>query len=710
MKNHILIKFLAIVLAACCMLLSIASGVGIAVLISVGLYDNSVEDLQQARMRNVLESMAEQLAAKYAAANLSNCPVAFVEQYYGDWYEFQLSDPNLWYYTLEDASGQILDSNYVSQDSSIASVYEYVVSPTYPVILAYSNEESTFYSMDPYGIADAPVTEPTVPVGEEDSTPTEVSVEYFYREGYGWEDENGDYHYYTLGFQQGPVYLVTIHVLPGAYAQDSSYEWELLQLAYGYRYKLFLPLVIGLALFALLLVYLCCAAGRKPRSQTVRAGGMNMLPLDLYGGVLATGGFLMAALAWMVTEEWLFEGGLNWGAVWLTALLCFLVCLLIIAFVFAVAAQTKMGGGYWWRHSVVGTALTLVCRLVKWFITLLLKGGRKVYAGVAWLYSSLPLIWQWLLTGGILLILLVTGMLSRNLPYFALVLFVCGAVVLYGAYCFGTLLRSAREMSQGNLNQKVSEKGMAGSFREFAGHLNALAGVAVLAAQKQMKSERMKAELVTNVSHDIKTPLTSIINYVDLLQKAETPQQTQEYLMVLDRQSQRLKKLIDDLMDMSKASTGNMAVEITKTDAAEAVTQALGEFSDKLAAADLTPVFNPPVDPLPILADGRLTWRVLSNLLSNAVKYAMPGTRLYVDLVKLEGNVLISLKNISAQPLNVSSEELMERFVRGDASRNTEGSGLGLNIAQSLMDLQHGKLRLLIDGDLFKATLIFPSA
>ena len=181
-------------------------------------------------------------------------------------------------------------------------------------------------------------------------------------------------------------------------------------------------------------------------------------------------------------------------------------------------------------------------------------------------------------------------------------------------------------------------------------------------------------------------------------------------MAVLARQSGQMKKLIEDLMDMSKATTGNMAVEITEMDAVEAVNQALGEFSDKLAAVPLIPVIRHPDEPVMIRADGRLVWRTLSNLLHNAVKYALPGTRLYVDIARVEGSVIISLKNISREELNISADELMERFVRGDASRNTEGSGLGLNIAKSLMELQRGQLRLLVDGDLFKTSMIFPTA
>ena len=263
-------------------------------------------------------------------------------------------------------------------------------------------------------------------------------------------------------------------------------------------------------------------------------------------------------------------------------------------------------------------------------------------------------------------------------------------------------------MCEGDLNKKIDTQYLYGSFKEFGEELNDLAEAAKEAARQQMKSERMKTELITNVSHDIKTPLTSIINFVDLLKKPHTEAEGEEYLEVLDRQSQRLKKLIEDLMDMSKASSGNMTVVLMEVDAAEAVNQALGEFGDKLDRARLTPVFRHPEESMMIAADGKLLWRVLSNLLNNAVKYALPDTRLYVDLLELDGNAVISFKNISREQLNVDAEELMERFVRGDTSRNTEGSGLGLNIAKSLVELQGGKMHLTVDGDLFKVTLSFP--
>jgi signal transduction histidine kinase len=265
-------------------------------------------------------------------------------------------------------------------------------------------------------------------------------------------------------------------------------------------------------------------------------------------------------------------------------------------------------------------------------------------------------------------------------------------------------------MSGGNLEEKLESKYLYGCFGEFAGHLNALGDACTESARQQIKSERMKTELITNVSHDIKTPLTSIINYVDLLQKTGDEQERRDYLEVLDRQSQRLKKLIEDLMDMSRANSGNVSVEITPTDVCEAVSQALGEFADPLEKAGLKVMLKTPDEPLLALCDGRHLWRVLSNCLSNVVKYAMPGTRVYVEAVNRGRNVEISMKNISAQMLNITADELMERFVRGDSSRNTEGNGLGLNIARSLMELQGGRLELSVDGDLFKVVLTLTAA
>ena len=225
-----------------------------------------------------------------------------------------------------------------------------------------------------------------------------------------------------------------------------------------------------------------------------------------------------------------------------------------------------------------------------------------------------------------------------------------------------------------------------------------------------MKSERLKTELITNVSHDIKTPLTSIVNYVDLLKKEDLPERAREYLAVLDRQSSRLKKLTEDLVEASKASTGNMSVSLQPLVVNEIILQAVGEYDEKLTAGKLEVIVSTFEGNLTAMADSRLLWRVLDNLLSNVCKYAMAGSRVYIDLGRNEGRVVLSMKNVSRDRLNISPDELMERFVRGDASRHTEGSGLGLNIARSLMELMGGTFSIAVDGDLFKAELTLPQA
>jgi len=226
--------------------------------------------------------------------------------------------------------------------------------------------------------------------------------------------------------------------------------------------------------------------------------------------------------------------------------------------------------------------------------------------------------------------------------------------------------------------------------------------------EEKMKSERLKTELITNVSHDIKTPLTSIINYTDLLKKENIETEpVKGYIEVLDRQSERLKKLINDLLEASKAASGVTETKIMEFDAEVLLNQAIGEYQDKLESANLSTVVTMPEGPVMIKADGRHLWRVFDNILGNTVKYAEPGTRVYMDLIKNGSDVKIIFKNISAGQLNITGEELMERFVRGDSSRNTEGSGLGLSIARSLMELMNGTLKINIDGDLFKAELGF---
>lgn len=313
-----------------------------------------------------------------------------------------------------------------------------------------------------------------------------------------------------------------------------------------------------------------------------------------------------------------------------------------------------------------------------------------------------------------------------RLPMLILFNGLCIAGLLYLLSQMRRLEQGVKDMSAGDFDTKIDTRGMIGPFRFHGECLNSIGDGMNLAVEERMKSERMKTELITNVSHDIKTPLTSIVNYVDLLKKEELNNPTADgYVEVLDRQASRLRKLIEDLIEASKASTGNINVTKETLNLCEIVRQSIGEYAERFAPNHLNVVANLPEDGVFIRADGRLLWRVLDNLMNNVSKYAMPGSRVYVD-IKTSGtdtvlsnsgttlpnsNTALMIKNISREQLNISDgSELIERFVRGDSARTTEGSGLGLSIAKSLTELMGGKFLLSVDGDLFKVTLILPNA
>ena len=275
---------------------------------------------------------------------------------------------------------------------------------------------------------------------------------------------------------------------------------------------------------------------------------------------------------------------------------------------------------------------------------------------------------------------------------------------------FEKLQSGVKNIKDGNLSYQIQIE-HEGVIKEVAKDVNTISEGLKKAIASEVRSERMKAELISNVSHDIKTPLTSIITYVDLLKKEEIDNETaKDYIAIIENKAHRLKVLTNDLFEAAKASSGDMPVHLEKVNIQSLVQQSLGEFDDKLKQAGLTMRVTMPENPLYILADGRLMWRVASNLLSNVVKYAQTGSRVYLDVEEEEnGNwVHITMKNISAYELNIDAEELMERFTRGDESRSTEGSGLGLNIANSLIALQHGEFEVSIDGDLFKVIVKMP--
>ena len=264
-------------------------------------------------------------------------------------------------------------------------------------------------------------------------------------------------------------------------------------------------------------------------------------------------------------------------------------------------------------------------------------------------------------------------------------------------------------LASGNLDVSMPNGKHLATEREILDNINHLSDGLQKAVEKSIYDERMKAELITNVSHDIKTPLTSIISYVDLIKRENVDNENvKHYIEILDRKSQRLKQLTEDLVEVSKLTTGNVELERVPIDFGELLRQTIGEFEDRFSIQKLQVIDSIEEQPYMIFADGRRTFRILENLFQNIYKYAMPETRVYIDMKKEAGMIVLAIKNISKAPLNIDASELMERFVRGDSSRSTEGSGLGLSIAQHLVELQDGEFQIYLDGDLFKIVIKFP--
>lgn len=361
---------------------------------------------------------------------------------------------------------------------------------------------------------------------------------------------------------------------------------------------------------------------------------------------------------------------------------------------------------------MVAAAVLLVVTAI-WILVLLLRflwnmalvilnhAGIVMRVSICFVSYLLLQILLWVLSGkGVLSVAMLAGV---NL--------VVLAVLVTDGMQRQKLLTAIQEINSEEGNTRISESGLFAINRQMAAAVNDLGDGLRHALQEQMKSERMKADLITNVSHDLKTPLTSIINYVDLLKREELHnEKANEYLEVLDQKSQRLKQLTEDLVEASRASSGNVVLDIRRIDVKELLMQTSGEFVERFEARGLQLVENFPQNPQYVNADGRRLWRIIENLFRNVEKYAMPHTRVYLDLINDGDRVAFSLKNISENPLNISPEELTERFTRGDESRSTEGSGLGLSIAKDLTEIQQGTFEIYLDGDLFKVTVSFPIA
>jgi len=498
-------------------------------------------------------------------------------------------------------------------------------------------------------------------------------------------------HYdYTIEYGMNPVGAK----MDAYYMPNKVYSFSVV-----YRYELIIATIVSALLCFVSLVFLLWAAGHKKNEEGIKLNWQDIIPFDLYlviyAGVAAGICAIVVELRYYVNLSQAFLLMLPIG----TVIGFGLLAALLMTFVARCKAKTLL------RNTVCAYVIRFCIKIVK-----------KLWGALMCVIRNIPHIWIQICLAIVLVvanILLATGALNGYGDGFAAFLWfvvqgIAIAVILYCALCMNRVMRGAKKLAEGQQRTRVATGKMVLHYKDLAENLNRLGEGMERAVAEQVKSERMKTELITNVSHDIKTPITSLINYVDLLKKEEIENETaQEYIEVLERQAARLKKLTEDLVEASKASTGNIAVNIAPTDVVELLHQSIAEYADRLEASRLIPMVNAPADKVVIPADGRLLWRIYDNLLSNICKYSMPDTRVYFDVALSEVQVQITVKNISREVLNISANELKERFVRGDSARHTEGSGLGLSIAESLTQLQGGSFHLFLDGDLFKAVLVF---
>ena len=458
------------------------------------------------------------------------------------------------------------------------------------------------------------------------------------------------------------------------------------ELIYNCRYQLIVIAAVSFILCLVLFIFLLCAAGHRAGSEGIVPSFVDKIPFDLFTLLM----IVAISCLWAILAEMYYDSIL---LIMLACLVILVAALLILLYIMSFAVRVKLGGVI--KGCIIYKVLAWVWRLI-----------RSVCHAIAELVRGMPLVPKSCIAVAVILLL---ELISVNSGVVWLITnALLAAALIYTAICAKKLLTAGHKLAAGDESCVVDTSKLYGPFREHGENLNTIRDGVSLAVEARMRSEHFRTELITNVSHDIKTPLTSIINYVDLLGK-EKPEneKMREYIDVLQRQSARLKKLIDDLLEASKASTGNLTVNAEPCDVGVLLDQTLGEYGEKLNAAGLEPVLTKPEKPVIIMADGRHMWRIFDNLLNNICKYSQRGTRVYLEVCERDGKAVVTFRNISSRQLNISSDELMERFVRGDSSRNTEGSGLGLNIAQSLAQLQKGTMELTVDGDLFKVTLTF---
>lgn len=486
--------------------------------------------------------------------------------------------------------------------------------------------------------------------------------------------------------QRGRINLqVEVHVPYSAYANDIyNIAEELVDIAIAYKNNIVLITVLEAILLIVSFVYIFWSAGYIPKRDEPVARRLHGIPFDLYLfiSILAA----IGCLAMAATGDELF-------------IVLGIIGLIIIAIslIYTIPVRVR-------THTLKSN--NLICKVYKAVkhaaaVTDEATGSRLAIGLILCAFIIVSIIeivffnvWHEYTASAVIMIARII-----EIPF-----------ILFALVALTALHNGAKAISKGDTSYRIRSSLLFGPLKRHAQYLNSINDAVNMAVDERVKSESLKTELITNVSHDLKTPLTSIVNYVDLLKKTDiTDKKALEYIDVIDRQSQRLKKLTVDIVEASKAATGNIDVSRENTALNVILLQTNGEYIERLEEKSLTLVQEIPEKDIIVSTDGRLLWRVIDNLMNNICKYSMPGTRVYLTLWENNGRAFISFRNISRNKLNISPENLTERFVRGDTSRNTEGSGLGLSIANSLTEIMGGKLSIIIDGDLFKVTLSFPT-
>ena len=470
--------------------------------------------------------------------------------------------------------------------------------------------------------------------------------------------------------------------------------------------KLMFPMlagaIFGSVLWLIGMVWLTVTAGRKPKDEEIHLNGFDRWYTEIAAGAVI--GIWLAGT--IISGTLIANSSLGYSHVVVTVIVICLICGTYTMAWFLIGYLSlvrRIKAGTLWKNS-------LIRKVLKWIGKC---SGKLADFARAFSRNTAEKI-KVLLVGGAFLFLqfLIIGCVFSGAGVFLLALMAVDVAVMIFAIRkadgLDLIMDGLKKISDGELQYKIKTDTLTGKQKVMAEYINNIGSGLDAAVENSLKKERMQTELITNVSHDLKTPLTSIINYVDLMKRENpTDPKIQEYLRILDEKSQRLKVLTEDVVEASKASTGNIKLEMNDIDFVEMVQQVIGEFEEKFKEKNLTMMVHFTDEPSIIYADGQRMWRVLENVFGNVVKYAMEGTRVYAEISNRNKKVTFSLKNISAQPLNISADELTERFIRGDVARNTEGSGLGLSIAKSLTELQGGEFKLYLDGDLFKVMITF---